>query len=49
MIKNIKIQNIFDIIEISESMERDKFIYEKICLNVSYDCSKFDGSRKNKM
>jgi hypothetical protein len=54
MIKNIKIQNIFNVIEISKSMEPNKYIYmkkiyENIYLSVSYDFSKFDGSRKSKM
>jgi hypothetical protein len=38
MIKKIKIHNIFNIIEVSKSMEPNKFThlknYEKICLNV---------------
>ncbi len=32
MIKNIKIQNIFDIIEISKSMEPNKCNHKKKCL-----------------
>jgi hypothetical protein len=52
-IRNIKIQNIIDIIEISKSMEPNKcipnFFYENVHLNVSYDFSKFDGYRKIKM
>jgi hypothetical protein len=53
MIRNIKIQYIFDIIEISKSMESNKCIqiifYENIHLSVSYDFSKFDGSKKIKV
>jgi hypothetical protein len=53
MIRNIKIQNIFDIIEMSKSMEPNKCnhqkIYENIYLSVSYDFSKFNGSRKIKV
>jgi hypothetical protein len=53
MIKNIKIQNIFDIIEISKYMELNKCIiktnYEFFYLSVSYDFSKFDGSKKIKV
>ncbi len=52
MIKNIKIHNIFYIIEISKSMELNKCIHEKnenIYLNVSYDFSKFDESKKIKV
>ncbi len=52
MIKNIKIHNIFDIIEISKYMEPNKCtrikIYENIYLNVSYDFPKFDGSKKSR-
>jgi hypothetical protein len=51
--KNIKIHNILYIIEISKYMELDKCIelcfYENVCLDVSYDFSKFDGSRKIKV
>ncbi len=49
MIKNIKIHNILDIIEISKSMGLNNlfiFNYENVHLNVSYDLSKFDGSEK---
>jgi hypothetical protein len=53
MIRNIKIHNIFDIIEILKSMEPNKCIYflnyENVQLNVSYDFSNFDGSRKIKV
>jgi hypothetical protein len=53
MIKNIKIYNILDIIEISKSMEPNKcmqfFSYENVHLNVSYDFSKFDKSKKIKV
>jgi hypothetical protein len=52
MIKNIKIENIFDIIEISKSMEPNKCTKktnENIHLNVSYDFSKFDGFGKIKV
>jgi hypothetical protein len=46
VIKNIKIQNIFDIIEISKSMEPNKCInfFKNVNLSVSYDFSKFNGS-----
>jgi hypothetical protein len=50
MIRNIKIHNIFNMIEISKSMEPNKCIhkknYENIYLSVSYDFSNFDGSKK---
>jgi len=52
MIRNIKIHNILDIIEISKSMEPNKCIlkkYENVHLSVSYDFSKFNGSRKVKV
>ncbi len=52
MIRNIKIHNIFYIIEISKFMEPNKcffFNYENVHLSVSYDFSKFDGSRKIKV
>jgi len=53
MIKNIKIHNIIDIIKILKSMELNKFIhkknYENVYLSVSYDFSKFDGSKKIKV
>ncbi len=52
MIMNIKIQNILDIIEISKSMEPNNvfqiFFNENVHLSLSYDFSKFDGSRKIK-
>jgi hypothetical protein len=50
---NIKIHNILDIIEISKSMEPNKCIQKKfmknVHLSVSYEFSKFDGSRKIKV
>jgi hypothetical protein len=50
MIKNIKIYNILHIIEISKSMKYNKCIhknnYDNVHLSVSYDFSKFDGSKK---
>jgi len=52
MIRNIKIHNILDIIEISKAIEFNKcikFFYENVHLNVSYDFSKFDGSKKIKV
>jgi hypothetical protein len=52
MIKNIKIHNILDIIEISKSMEPIKCIlknYENIHLSVSHDFSMFDGFKKIKV
>jgi hypothetical protein len=52
MIRNIKINNILDIIEISKSMESNEFyflIYENVHLSVSYDFSKFDGLGKIKV
>ncbi len=53
MIRNIKIHNILDIIEILKSMKPNKFIskniYENVYLDVYYDFSKFDGSRKIKV
>jgi hypothetical protein len=53
MIRNIKINIIINIIENSKSMEPNKCLlekmYENIYLNVSYDFSKFDGSRKIKV
>ncbi len=51
MIRNIKIHNIFNI-EISKSMELNKCIqknYENVHLSVSYDFSKFNGSKKIKV
>jgi hypothetical protein len=51
--RNIKIHNNLDIIEISKSIEPNKCIHksihEKIYLHVSYDFSKFDGFRKMKV
>jgi hypothetical protein len=53
MIKNIKIHNIIDIYEFEKYMEPNKcinnFFYENVHLNVSYDFSKFDGSKKIKV
>jgi hypothetical protein len=53
MIRNIKIHNIIDIIEISISMEPNTCIQKKnnenVHLIVSYDFSKFNGSRKIKV
>jgi hypothetical protein len=51
MIRNIKIKQNLDIIEISKSMEPYKRIHknENVYLNVSYDFSKFDGSKKIKV
>jgi pectate lyase len=53
MIRNIKIHNILDIIEISKSIKIDKctlnFFNENVHLNVSYDFSKLDGSMKIKV
>ncbi len=53
MIRNIKIHDIIDIIEISKSMEPNKCIqkknYENVHLSVFYDFSKFDGFQKIKM
>jgi hypothetical protein len=53
MIRNIKIQDILDIITNDKSMENDKCIqfifYENVDLNVSYDFSKFNGSNKIKV
>jgi hypothetical protein len=45
MIRNIEIHNILDILEISKSLEPNKCTY----LNVSYDFSKYDGSKKIKV
>jgi len=48
-----QIHNILDIIEISKSMEPNKCIqkknYRNVHLSVTYDFSKFDGSRKIKV
>ncbi len=53
MIRNIKIHNITDIIEISKSIEPSTCIqkqnYENVHLIVSYDVSKFNGSKKIKV
>jgi hypothetical protein len=53
MIKNTKIKIIIDIIKISKSMEPNKCIqkkiYENVHFNVSYDFSKFNGSKKIKV
>jgi len=51
MVRNIKIHNILDIIEISKSMQPNKCFlnYENVHLNVNYDFSKFDGSKKIKV
>jgi len=53
MIKKIKIKNILNIIEISKYIEPNKctlnFFYENVRLSVSYDSSKFDGSKKIKV
>ncbi len=50
MVKNVKIHNILDIIDISKSMEPNKSIqrniHENVHLSVSYDFSKFNGFRK---
>jgi hypothetical protein len=47
MIRNIKIHNVFYIIEIWKPMELNKCIqkqiYEYVHLNVCYDFSKFNG------
>jgi hypothetical protein len=53
MIRNIKIHNIFDIIEISNFVKPNKCThlkknYEKNYLSVSYDFSNFDGFKKIK-
>jgi hypothetical protein len=53
MTRNIKIKNIFDIIEIPKSIEPNKFIQicfnENVHLSVSCDFSKFDESKKVKV
>jgi len=53
MIRKIKIHNIIDIIGNSNFMKPINVLikknYENIYLNVSYDLSKFDGSRKMKV
>ncbi len=53
MIKNIKIHNILNMIEISKFIEPNKCTHEKnyknIYLNISYDFSKFNRSRKIKV
>jgi hypothetical protein len=53
IIRNIKIHNIPNIIEISKYMELNKIThsknYENIYLSASYDFSEFDGSKKIKV
>ncbi len=53
MIKNIKIHNIIDIIENLETMEHNKciqmFFNENVYLDVFYDFSKFEKSKKIKV
>jgi len=52
MIKNIKIQNIFNIIEISKFMQPNKYLflnYKNVFKSVSYGFSKFNGSREIKV
>jgi len=53
MIRNINIHNILDIIEISKSMEPNECIqeniYENVHLNVFYNFSNFNGSKKIKV
>jgi len=53
MIKKHQTKNILDLIEISKSMELNKCTdeknYEIIYLNVSFDFSNFDGSKKIKV
>jgi hypothetical protein len=50
MIRNIKIHNNLDVIEISKPNKcMPKNIYENVYLHVSYDFSKFDGFRKIKL
>jgi hypothetical protein len=53
MIRNIEIHNVLDIIQNSKFMEPNKCIhkkhYENICLSVSYDFKKSDGSKKIKV
>jgi hypothetical protein len=53
MIRNIKTNNILDIIEIPKSMEPNKCSPKSNCekkyLNVFNDFSKFNGSRKIKV
>jgi len=53
MIRNTKIHNIFGSIEISKFMELNKctqiFFNENVHLTVSYDFSKFNGSKKIKV
>jgi hypothetical protein len=52
MIRNIKTHNILNIVEISKSMEPINVLIKKNCeniyLSVSYDFSKFDGSKKSR-
>jgi hypothetical protein len=52
MIRNIEKHNILNIIDISEYMEPNKCIHKKnenVYLSVSYDFSKFYGSKKIKV
>jgi len=51
MIRNIKIHNIFDIIEIQNLCNLNVFIkkFRNIYVSGSYDFSKFDGSKKIKV
>jgi len=52
MIKNIKIYNILDIIELLKCPDLINLFqknYENVFLSVSYDFSKFDGSKKLKV
>ncbi len=53
MIRNIKIHNIHDIINNLEFMEPKKYIHflknKDVHLNVSYDFSKFNASKKIKV
>jgi hypothetical protein len=53
IIRNIKIHNILDIIEISKNMEPNKSIhwkfYENVYLSVFYDFLKFDVTKKIKV
>jgi hypothetical protein len=54
MTMNIKIHNILNIIGFSKYMKlntciHNLFLYENVHLNVSYDFSKFNGSKKIKV
>jgi hypothetical protein len=53
MIKDIKIHNSLDIIDISKSMEPNKCIqktfYKNVHLSVFYDFSNFNGFRRIKV